>query len=602
MKKLVAVLLAAALCAASFASCDKRPAAEGTMVVGVEGGLSGNFVEGIGENANDALVRELINGGCDIYEKSGEGEYLLNAAVIDHYTAELTADGGKTYVFTLKEDLKWSDGSSLTAADYVFAFLFYASPAWYEKGGDTKIGEGLIGYDAYRDGEAVGFAGVRLINELSFSLTLDAEVFPSYYVYEYMAVAPLSISNVAAGGSIEWVATGSAVSGASLTSAAAMMYDQERLSPTVTCGPYRFVSFTDGVAVCEVNEEFSGDMNGRLPTIKTIEIRAVSASEALAKVQSGEINLFCGITDLDTVATIADSGVGSSHHARSGYGAIAFHCDFGATQDMNVRHALAALIDRAAVVDEVLGGFGTTVDAEYCPSLWQYKKAALQLDGIVFGTAEANRYLDMTEWIYERDGKTPFDAAKATADGGYLRYNAAKQPLTLYHLGTSGNAVTDAVERQFAANAPLAGVKIIVERADYSTLRSHLYFGFELGDTRKYNSFNIGFNIPENYDPYNTLHSDWTLSRQNINQLADTEIDRLSLELRAVNAGDSETYLKVWSDYQKRFFELLPNLPLYTDYIYNIFSADLNGVETTPFTTWAETVCGIAFKTQEPQA
>ncbi len=273
------------------------------------------------------------------------------------------------------------------------------------------------------------------------------------------------------------------------------------------------------------------------------------------------------------------------------------HTDFGPTQDVNVRWALASLIDRSAVIDHVLGGYGGTVDGAYGMAQWMVTEAGAELQAeikpISFNIDAANDYLDQSEYIYEADGTTAFDRTKATADGSYLRHNAAGEELIINHLGTNDNPVTDIIEIQYAANAPMAGIKFNVTKSDFNALLENYYYGYDLGEDRVYHTFNLATNFTAVDDKYQSWHSDYLGTYLNATQLSDPEMDAITEAMRATDPADKEAYLETWVDFQLRWNELMPEIPLYSNQYYDITHINVNPLTTTPYANWYEKICEI---------
>ena len=79
----------------------------------------------------DPALNSSVDGAClaalsfaGLYTYDAEGQTV--PACAEGYTV---SDDGLTYVFTLKDGLKWSDGSDLTAADFEYAWKRAAAPA-----------------------------------------------------------------------------------------------------------------------------------------------------------------------------------------------------------------------------------------------------------------------------------------------------------------------------------------------------------------------------------------------------------------------------------------------------------------------------------------
>ena len=187
MKKALAFVLACMMCfsCAAMAELAIEPTKANTLVVG-SASMNGDFVDGFGSNAYDNYIKQLVHAYCDTFEMTNAGEYVLNETVVKEYSVETDEAGNKTYTFNLWDDLKWSDGSAITAKDYVGSLLWKASPKWLEVGASSNMGMGLIGYTEYLTGATENFAGVKLIDDYSFAITISAEELPYFYEYYYV--------------------------------------------------------------------------------------------------------------------------------------------------------------------------------------------------------------------------------------------------------------------------------------------------------------------------------------------------------------------------------------------------------------------------------
>ena len=606
MKKFLAFLLALVLCLGCVAFAEEAAPAEtitdstelNTLTVGVTE-MNGDFIDGFGNSAYDAFIKTMLHGYCNTVETTGGGELVINPQVVKDYTTEEDEAGNKTYTFTLCDDLKWSDGSAITAADYVGSILWKASPKWAEAGASSSVGEGLLGYKAYLAGEADAFAGVKLVDEHTFQVIIDAAELPYFFEMARVQVGPIPMAVYAPGCEIVSDDNGASFGDYDILSAMQNVAATERFNPTVSCGPYKFISYENATVTLVANEYSKGDLDGQKPQVKYVVQKTIPNDTDVDSVIAGEIDLVTGVIEGNKIeAAKADANTNLTSYFRNGYGYMAMHCDWGVTADPNVRWALAYLIDRNAVVDYVLGGYGGIVNAEYGYAQWMYDYAGDELEDelIAFNlnVEKANEYLDQTEWKFESDGTTPFDASKANADGSYMRYNDKGEMLTVNHLGTDENPVTDIIEIQFKANAPLAGVNFVVTKADFNALLDNFYYGYELGEDRKYNTFNLATSFTAVFDPYTaSWHSDKCGSWENSCQLADEELDEIIMKMRSVEPGDNDAFVDLWLEYEARWQELLPQIPLYSNEYFDIFRNTVTGVETTPFYNYCDIICKI---------
>jgi peptide/nickel transport system substrate-binding protein/oligopeptide transport system substrate-binding protein len=117
-----------------------------------------------------------------LYTYDAEGKLTPNFA--DSYTV---SEDGLTYTFTLKSGLKWSDGSDLTANDFVYSWKRAADPA---TAADYSYMLNVIaGYDA-NDLQVSAPDATTLVVTLNAPCAyfLDLAAFPTYYPVKQSAV------------------------------------------------------------------------------------------------------------------------------------------------------------------------------------------------------------------------------------------------------------------------------------------------------------------------------------------------------------------------------------------------------------------------------
>lgn len=663
MKKILSMTLALALLL-SLAGTAMAATDPDTLVIGVTT-MNGDFIDGFGNSSYDAYIKRVLNANYynTVYLTPAD-EMLINPQVVKEHTITENEAGDKTYTWSIVDDLKWSDGSAITAKDYVFGILFPSSPAWVEAGASSgSTGYGLVGYTAWNLGDADTFAGVQLIDDYTFSMTIDHAELPYFYEISYAGAnpAPLAVygpnldivsdengakivakdvdqATIAderaplveaaaaakaaadeakaaseAAAEDEALATAATDAQSAYTAArvikdanyAATLKDlqnvaaTERFAPSISYGPYKFVSYENQTVTLEINEYFKGDINGNKPSIKYIVQKAIPQDTDVDQVIAGEVDVVTGVIEGKKIEAAKASSTAKVHsYFRNGYGMLSMHTDWGVTSDVNVRWALGYLIDRNAVIDHVLGGYGGVVHAEYGFAQWMYQEAGAELEEILtpfnLNVEMANEKLDQSEWKYEADGVTAFDASKANAEGTYMRHNDKKEPLVVQHLGTTDNSVTDIIEIQYTANAPLAGMKFEVTKSDFNALLNNYYYGYDLGEDRFYNTFNLASNFGRPFDPYfASWHSDKAGSWENSTQLSDAELDGYIMEMRALAPDQKDEFINIWLKYEKRWQELLPQVPLYSNEYTDVMANNIEGFNTTPFATWEYIICEV---------
>ncbi len=607
VKILVAIIVALSLLAGCVSSTETQTEPQqamftsevplDTLMVGVQD-MSGDFINGFGNNSYDLSIKTLTGGYMDTYEITPQGEIVLNPTIVENLDIKTDDNGNKTYTFKLQDDLFFNNGDNITAKDYVAYVMWVSSPEWTEAGASTSGSDGLVGYEAYKNGETDVFEGVKLIDEYEFSVTIAAENLPYYWETVYAVTEPIHYETYLPNSELVSDDQGTRIdfSEGDLLTNCKRIAETERFAPTVTAGPYKFISFENQTVTLELNEYFKGDSAGNKPTLKYIIQKEIPAETDVEWVINGQVDLVEGVVEHEKIESVkASDSANFNTYLRSGYGFLAMLCDRGVTADQNVRWALASLIDRNSVVDFVLGGYGNTVDAEYGNGQWMYQEMAADLQQellpISFNIDTANDYLDKTDWKFEADGQTPFDRTKAAADGSYLRHNAEGEKLEINHLGQA-NVFTDIIEIQYVANAPLAGIDFTVEKGEWSAVLDNYYNAFEL-EERVYETFNLATNFTAVFDRYYTWHSDLVGTTLNKAQLSDPVLDELIVKMRTTDPEDKQGYLDAWFEYQLRFNEIMPQIPLYSNEYYDISHAFVDNINTSSYAGYEDIICQI---------
>ena len=131
----------------------------------------------------DPALNSSVDGAC-LAANSFAGLYMYNAeGALAPQLAEgyEVSEDGLTYTFTLKEGLKWSDGSDLTADDFVYAWKRAADP---KTAADySYMFDVIAGYDEFQEGDDSKFA-VSAPDTKTLTVTLKS---PCAYMLDLMA-------------------------------------------------------------------------------------------------------------------------------------------------------------------------------------------------------------------------------------------------------------------------------------------------------------------------------------------------------------------------------------------------------------------------------
>ena len=374
MKKLIAILLCAVTLFAPALTTVSYADNQSELVVGSTTPMTGAFAtDAFGLNSADMDVRELIHG----YELAGwdsaHSTYIMNPTVVRN----ITDGANNTYTITLKEGLKWSDGSEVTAWDYAFSILLSSSPAIAELGGSTGAFSQIQGVDAYSKGKAKTITGVTVPSDKTLKISITRDYQPDFFNYGIFIIKPYPIGEIAPGCKVRSSHNGISIDG-QLTKATLEKNLLDANSgyathPKVVSGPYILKDYnaSENVATFEINKNFKGDIKGKTPSIEKITFRYVPSDKVTDEVKNGKVDLMNRVTSKDSIDELMKaSNVTSKAYPRSGLAYISFNCEKAAVSTKEVRQAIAYCFDKDAFAKEIVGNYGEVPYGFYGKGQW----------------------------------------------------------------------------------------------------------------------------------------------------------------------------------------------------------------------------------------
>ena len=472
---------------------------DGSFILGNTTDLSGKFryatFGASSPGAADNDVAGLVN-GLDTVVTTKEGGYTVNDTVVKSFDLTENEDGTATYTIEIYDDLKFSDGSPITAKNYLYFPMAFSTPVAAEGSGrDARALMNYVGYDEFAtfDGtEGSGSAvmtGLRLLGDYTFSVTVKSDYYPYFYAIAYAGFSPVykdlwlgADADIADDGEGVYFTgnfyekKGDSYVLASHIADSAYANDSSKYPWS---GPYVVDSWdaSDKSVVLKANPNFKGNYEGTKPGIETVIYKKIISETQLADLLSGGVDCLAAITggaatnEAIKAADESNGGFVYTHYSRAGYGKLGFRADFGPAQFTEVRQAIAYCMDRATFAKDFTGGYGGVVDGPYYSGSWMYKAAVAQgmlLDAYDTSADSAIRVLEEGGWIYNAEGgeytegvrykmipgeyATENDKNYQSIDGAYKTVEIDGNyymPLALNWYGTVNNEFSDLlVERQ----------------------------------------------------------------------------------------------------------------------------------------------------------
>lgn len=697
MKKFLALLLALAMIA-SLAACGSNtdapatttaateaptteapataPSVPNRAILGSSTELSGDFRwPGFGGSSAGASDQDInrLTAGYSTMETNQGGAYVWNETVVKSHNETENEDGTYTVTIELNEGLTFSDGSPITAANYVAGILAFSTQVSVGAGHSGKSGQSLVGYNdfyAYTGEEGTGskvFTGVRMLDDYSFSLTVSSDFYPYYFAYTYAAVSPDPLGLVLGEG-VEVKDDGEGCylsdsfyekNGDEYVKAAEIAANRYDVTKYPFSGPYVISNWDAATKECTmtINPEFKGNFEGQTPSIETIVYVKIIEETQLDQLKTGGVDVLSGITGGDSTKAALEivDGVNFAevHYQRAGYGKIQFECDFGPTMFPEVRQAITYLLNRTEFCQAFTGGYGVVVDGPYSPDfdMWRAVQDDIELVDYTFSPDNAKKVLEEGGWIYNSKGEPFVEGAggvdsvrykklteeeanaldiygndagnktfKSVANTDNITYETVEingeyyMPLVINWFGSTPNPVTDLLSTTLANSSDLASVGMVIRATtgDFTTLLGNIYRDPSMGYAGSpiYGMYNLatGWNSAE-YDYKFSWSSDPSWADYSSNKLKDPYdaafpydragekltyeeamaasdgklgMDYLSMAM-VYNATNVDEYNQWWKAYIERWNQLMPDIPLYSNYYYDVYNANIENFETSPF-------------------
>lgn len=526
-RKLVSAMLVAAMAASMLAGCGSS-ASDSSSTSANSGSAAEASTEGLASTSDGSTLRinlasepdkldPALNSSVDgaaLAANSFVGLFTFDEdskavpALCDSYTV---SEDGLTYVFTLKDGLKWSDGSDLTAADFEYAWKRAANP------------ETAADYSYLFDVFATGDDG--LINVKADGNTLTAVLnAPCPYFLELCAFPAFM----------------------PVPQAAVEAADPDGTNPGAWCQEAGFIS--NGAYTCTEWKHNESMVYTKNPYYYDAENVKVETLEFMLSADDTAIFSAYNAGDLDFIDSVPNDEIQSvinnddffvvdqlgNYYLQFNVNADLFK---GMTADdaATLRHALGILIDRDYIVTNI-GQTGQHVATAFVPEEMSNGNGGIfREDDYDFPDKDSNGY-----YSAEYD----FDAAKAEAqellegigyefdDQGMLSADTPISVEFLLNEGSGNQAIAEAVQSDWSS----IGVECNIKTEEWDTFINDRKAGqFTIARGGWIADYSDPVNMLEIFtsdsgnddpqlgkDPSNTAAPDWTKYDELINQIRTT--------------------------------------------------------------------------------
>lgn len=425
------------------------------------------------------------------------------------------SEDGLTYTFTLREGVKFQDGSELTSEDVKFSL---------ERAMNINHPEGaaflLEGIDA-----------IETPDPLTVEITLKEPdiTFGSKLAYNVATILPSDGKYQAPDTKLP-------------DDADPATYEKYVNEDLVSAGPYSLVENRENESI--QLSAFDGYF-GEAPKNNRVLVTFYDESaQMVTALKSGEIDVaFRELTPEQRTSLEGDDSINVVKGEGASIRYLVFNPRLEPFDDVKVRQAIAAAVDRERIIDEVLGGAGEPLYSMVPPS---------------FGDASVPAFQQ-----YEDKEPSDFIDGKVKIDLWY----------TTDHYGPTEPALAETLARTLEETGSFEVSQKSAEWAQFSANALP-------GPTGQYPAHLLGW-YPDYLDPDNYIQPFYHSSQSFLRMYDNPAMDKLIREEEVAESVDSEARLRTLAEIQRIAAEDAPIVPLYVDIPQAYVRSDVKGVADT---------------------
>lgn len=449
----------------------------------------------------------------------------------------------KTYTFHLRDDVKFWDGTPLTAKDVAFTFTALCDPS-YDGRYFSEV-EQLTGYDAYKNGDAESVEGIKVIDDYTISFTYDVAKAARIWNLE-IGIMPEHFYGFEKGN-------------------AQSMRDKMNAFEIMGSGRYEFKSFEPKqFATFTANEEWYG---GEVKT-KNLITKFTTPDTYFQEMQAGTVDIQLRVPAKDeNKIQIEDMGfMNINPYMANSYGYIGFNLRDPRLEDKEVRQALTYGFNRNAFIQIYYNGNASLINTPISKVSWAYTD---EVNPYNYDLEKANAMLDEAGWI-DTNGDGTRDK-----DGQELQF--------VWDTYTDSRYVETMIP-MLQADWKKIGVGVEANLMDFSTLVEKVY------TERDFDLYNMAWSLTT--DPgsnYSTFHSKFDVADGNNSVgLRNDRIDELLV--KGDVEFDQEKRKEIYKEFALAMNEELPYMFLSQGQDWDAVNARVKGYKVTPYENWAYNV------------
>ncbi|WP_242850096.1 ABC transporter substrate-binding protein [Clostridium polynesiense] len=413
-----------------------------TLIVGITA-PSGKFNPIYSDSVYDGYVTDLIFNGLVTNDKEG----LPVPLVAKEW--KLSEDN-KTYTFTLKEGVKFSNGDELTAEDVAFTYTALCDPKYDGPRADAV--EKLVGYKEYKEGNATEVTGIKVIDKYNISFTLTEVKAPAIYDFIY-GIMNKKVYGFEKGG---------------------IQKIKDLFLKPMGSGAYKLTEYKPGQTVSLTKND--GYFKGT-PKIPNIIMKVTNAQTNIQELQAGTVDIDRIPANTKNISMLKQAGfLDLQLFPDNGYGYLGLNTRLPKFKDKKVRQALMYGLDRKSFVDSYYNGYADVCNIPISPVSWAYNE---DVEKYPYNLEKAKQLLDEAGWKVGADGKREKDGEK----------------FVIHWKTYTGSKYVDNLIPIVKDNWGKLGIEVIPELVEFATLSEKVY------DKQDFEMYNMAWSLSIDPDP-----------------------------------------------------------------------------------------------------
>ncbi|OAB42273.1 ABC transporter substrate-binding protein [Paenibacillus glacialis] len=344
------------------------------------------------------------------------------------------SDDALTYTFHLKSDLKFSDGSPLTADDVAFTWTILHDKAY---DGDSQVLTlNIVGGAAYKAGTATTITGIKVTDPKTISVTLEKPNATALVTLGSNVLSKAYYGKDYKFGQLDYI--------------------KKLHEKPVGNGPYTLEKFIPGQEVRFVANEYY--YKGKPATEHFIY--KTTEGDVWQFVETGEVDYASFSATQENIDKLKGLGyLNVIPYTPSSYGYLQANLEHEQLKDKAVRQAITYGLDRKSIYVDASQGAGSVANIPASPISWSYTEEGI--NPYNYDPEKAKELLDGAGWI---------------VGAGGIREKDGK-PLSIHYLGSKSKN-TDIFIAVAKENFQALGIKFEPEVfADFNSLVSKVEGG-----------------------------------------------------------------------------------------------------------------------------